>query len=350
MPLYEITDNGLVRHESASFEALELYERDDLQRLLRDDISVFDDQLLVVAEEFDRWEATRRRIDLLAIDREGHLVVIELKRTEEGGHMDLQAVRYAAMVSDMRFEDIVNAYADHLEKHRPDEDVDARSELSRWLSAGEGEDDDVFISSDVRILLVSADFGREITTAVLWLNRFEGMDIRCVRLVPYRLDNRVLLDIQQVLPLPEAADYQVQVRRKQKQQESARTTGRDHTRYQIVADGDVLPQEYFKRQTVRVMVQQLVERGVPARSIGEVLRGRFRSIVGEAGDGDALVAAFRAEDSRFDPVRWFVEYPITQDGRTWVLSNQWGTQTEGTLRALSQAFPEAKVTFRPAGS
>ncbi len=60
------------------------------------------------------------------------------------------------------------------------------------------------ISTDVRIMLVSADFGREITTAVLWINGFEGMDIRCVRLVPYEIDNKVLLDIQQVLPLPEA--------------------------------------------------------------------------------------------------------------------------------------------------
>ncbi|MFN2506611.1 MAG: hypothetical protein ABR540_20770 [Acidimicrobiales bacterium] len=40
------------------------------------------------------------------------------------------------------------------------------------------------------------------------------MDIRCVRLVPYEIDGKVLLDIQQVLPLPEAADYQVRLRRK----------------------------------------------------------------------------------------------------------------------------------------
>jgi hypothetical protein len=52
----------------------------------------------------------------------------------------------------------------------------------------------------VRILLVSADFGREITTTVLWLNGFEGMDIRCVRLIPYKVADDVLVDIQQVPP------------------------------------------------------------------------------------------------------------------------------------------------------
>ncbi len=41
--------------------------------------------------------------------------------------MDLQAVRYAAMVSDMRFEHIVDAFANHVAKHRPQEDIDARA-------------------------------------------------------------------------------------------------------------------------------------------------------------------------------------------------------------------------------
>jgi hypothetical protein len=65
-----------------------------------------------------------------------------------------------------------------------------------------------------RVILVSADFGREITTAPLWLNRFEGMEIRCVRLVPYEIQGTVFLDIQQVIPLPEVADYQVRLRKK----------------------------------------------------------------------------------------------------------------------------------------
>jgi hypothetical protein len=45
------------------------------------------------------WEDSSRSIDLLCIDKQANLVVIELKRTEDGGHMELQAIRYAAMVS-----------------------------------------------------------------------------------------------------------------------------------------------------------------------------------------------------------------------------------------------------------
>ncbi|HSH58923.1 MAG TPA: hypothetical protein VK988_04630 [Acidimicrobiales bacterium] len=346
MPLYEITEAGLTAQESASFTELEIYERADLQRLLRDKIDVLGEDLLVVAEEFGEWEDARRRIDLLAVDRLGHLVVIELKRTEDGGHMDLQAVRYAAMVSAMRFDEVLSAHTQHVAKHRPEEEVDSRRELLDWFAADEGGEDAV-ISSDVRIVLVSSDFGREITTTVLWLNRFEGMDIRCVRLVPYRLDDRVLLDIQQVVPLPEAADYQVQLRRKETRQARVRSGGRDYTRYHIVVDDQVLPAEK-KRQAVRVMVHHLVERGAAAHSIGAVLGGKFRFVDGEWDGTEAVVTAFRKDDRGFDATRWFVEHAICQDGRTWVLSNHWGGDMEPTLGALARNHPEAQVTFRVA--
>lgn len=76
--------------------------------LVRDDIGVLDDDVIVIAEEFGQWEDARRRIDLLAVDKSGCLVVIELKR-DDGAHMDLQALRYAAMVSSMNFGDVVVA-------------------------------------------------------------------------------------------------------------------------------------------------------------------------------------------------------------------------------------------------
>jgi hypothetical protein len=185
MSLYEIAESGLARQEQASLADLGLREREDLQRLIRDDIGVLDDDLLVVAEEFGQWEDARRRIDLLAVDKTGCLVVIELKR-DDGAHMDLQALRYAAMVSSMNFGDVVVAYEQHLANIEPDAGLDARAELTAFIDTGEAAEPT--ISTDVRIVLVAAEFGRELMTSVLWLNRFEGMDIRCIQLVPYRLE------------------------------------------------------------------------------------------------------------------------------------------------------------------
>ncbi|MEU7994050.1 hypothetical protein AB0B83_01735 [Micromonospora sp. NPDC049060] len=347
MPLYEIDGDRLRRHDAARFAALGIYERDDLQRLLRDDIAVLSPDLLVVAEEFGNWEDSRRRIDLLAVDKTGHLVVIELKRTDDGGHMELQALRYAAMVSAMSFDEVVAAYEDHLSRIRSDEDVDARSELLAWLDLGDSDEAPI-ISSDVRILLVSADFGRELTTAVLWLNRFDGMDVRCVRLIPYRIDGRVLLDIQQVIPLPEAADYQIRVGRKVAEQERRGTDNRDWTRYHIIVEGQVLPDEN-KRRAVRLMIEKLIQRGVPAAAIGGALSpGRFRPIEGEHHGEDEVRVALADQYPGVKVSRWFTEHALVQDGRTWVVRKVWGRNTEPTLTTLRDSFPEAKVGFQQA--
>jgi len=67
--------------------------------------------ILIIAEEFGDWDDSRRRIDLLALDREANIVVIELKRGDTGIHMELQAVRYAAMVSKITFDQAVETYA-----------------------------------------------------------------------------------------------------------------------------------------------------------------------------------------------------------------------------------------------
>ncbi|GHJ56367.1 hypothetical protein Nm8I071_56740 [Nonomuraea sp. TT08I-71] len=347
MPLYEIDGEGLRRHDAARFAALGLYERNDLQRLLRDDIAVLSPDLLVVAEEFGNWEDSRRRIDLLAVDKAGHLVVIELKRTDDGGHMELQALRYAAMVSAMSFDEVVAAYEAHLANTRPEDEVDARSELLNWLDVSDGDEAPI-VSSDVRIMLVSADFGRELTTAVLWLNRFEGMDVRCVRLIPYQIDGRILLDIQQVIPLPEAADYQIRVGRKVIEQERRSSDNRDWTRYHIVVDGQLLPDEN-KRRAVRLMLEKLVERRVPAAAIGKVLTpGRFRPLTGEHHTDEEVRAALAEQYEGVDVSRWFTEHAFVEDGTTWVVRKIWGRNTEPTLNALRDAFSEAGVNFQRA--
>lgn len=347
MPLYEIHDDGLRRHDVARFAALGVYERADLQRLLRGDIGVLGSDLLVIAEEFGNWEDSRRRIDLLAVDKTGHLVVIELKRSDDGGHMELQALRYAAMVSTMSFAEVVSTYEAHLTHVNPDPGVDARTHLLRWLDAADA-DEAPTISSDVRIILVSADFSREVTTTVLWLNRFDRMDVRCVRLVPYEIAGRVLLDIQQVIPLPEAGDYQVRIGRKLAEQE--RSDNRDLTRYQIVVDGHP-SEDLNKRHAVRRMIQCLVDRGIPAAAIGDRLTpGRFRRLNGEHHTEEDVRTALAEQYPGVTVDAWFTEYAIVEDGRTWILRRSWGRSTEPTLITLREAFPQANVTFRHAST
>ena len=116
MALYEFTRDSMVEIPTTTYASLRLKEREDVQRVLREHIEAISPDTLILAEEFGQWEDSKRRIDLLGLDRDGCLVVIELKRTDDGGHMELQALRYAAMVSTMTFDQAVEAHREYLEK------------------------------------------------------------------------------------------------------------------------------------------------------------------------------------------------------------------------------------------
>ena len=108
MAIYQVTDNEIKTISRTTFSESGLKEREDLQRLLKHQIEIISPDTLVVAEEFGEWDESKRRIDLLGINKSGNLVVIELKRTEDGGHMELQALRYASMISTLTFSKLVS--------------------------------------------------------------------------------------------------------------------------------------------------------------------------------------------------------------------------------------------------
>lgn len=111
MSLFRVSSDKLEPVSRTTFAAESLLERKDLQRLLRRDITPIADDIMVIAEEYGEWEESNRRIDLLCLSKDAGLVVVEIKRTEDGGHMELQAIRYAAMVSSMTLEQVIQAHA-----------------------------------------------------------------------------------------------------------------------------------------------------------------------------------------------------------------------------------------------
>ncbi len=350
--LYAIEGKALIEQKVMAFSALNICERSGLQPLIRAHPDALGEDLLIIAEEFCSWEDSRRRVDLLALDRDARLVVIELKRTDDGGHMELQALRYAAMVSAMTFDEVVAAYSESRAGDAGSTAIDPRAEVASFIGRSEDEGA-IEIATDVRIILVSADFGREITTTVLWLNNFDGMDIRCVRLAPYRLDGRVYVDIQQVIPLPEAQDYQVKLRRKEVARERSKNAseGRDMTHYHIIVHGTE-SEALGKRHAALRMVTELSRAGVPYEQMAPLLfPGALRNVPGLISESDALLSALQSDHPIADPRRrYFVEHPLPdpEGNRTWVLSTQWRADTADILRRLSMEFPDKGVTLRVA--
>ena len=352
MPIYEFASEEIRPLPPTTFSREKLDERRDLQRLLRANIEVVSPDTLVIAEEFDDWEDSNRRIDLLGIDSDANLVVIELKRTEDGGHMELQAIRYAAMVSTMTFDQAVYSLGRYLAKIES-ADADARAVLLSFLGWDE-PDEDAF-AQDVRIVLASADFSLELTTSVLWLIE-RGIDIRCVRLQPYDFDSRVLVDAQQIIPLLEMAEYQVRVTEKKRKEREARSHIRDWTRYDVTLGGHKLKGQW-KRRVIYQTFRHLVENGIAPDKVAEHCgpqgKRAFLSVDGEVTGKDFHLRASEvraSEGHEFFPKRFFSNEDelVHFDGRTYAFSSQWGGKDwEQAMANLRAAFPDQGIEFKP---
>lgn len=165
MAIFELSSTSIRQIDRTTFAEEKVTERYDLQRLLRQSIEHISPDTMILDEEYGSFEGSLRRIDLLGLTRDAELVVIELKRTEGGGHLELQAIRYAAMISAMTFDDAVEAHRHYLAKNGQ-EDEDPRQNIVAFL----GQGPDPLLSETVRIVLAAADFSPEVTTTVLWLN------------------------------------------------------------------------------------------------------------------------------------------------------------------------------------
>lgn len=340
MAIFEVTETEIRPIPQTNFAKEGLKERSDLQRLLRQGIHHISPDTMVLAEEFGSWDESLRRIDLLGLDKECRLVVIELKRTDDGGHMELQAIRYAAMVSSMTFDQAVVAHRGYLDA-QGQSDVDAQSNILTFL--GVAPDERPALSQSVRIVLAAADFKKEITTAVLWLNA-QGLDIRCVRMRPHAYAaGKVLLDIQQVLPLPEAAEYQIAIQQKAAEVQAERGRQmRDFTKYNLQV-GLSKYERLSKRDFAFYVMQEAIRRGFKPEQIHEAMPWKTSSLlVGIDGELDAAAYAQKLSELGKDPRRYF----SAQDelfhvaGRTYALTNQWGTSVEDVVKALIHLMGE----------
>lgn len=336
--LYDLAGARLTPVHTTRFRDEAILERQHLQAAIRDHIEVLGNDLLVVAEEFGEFEDANRRIDLLCVDRSARLVVVELKRTDDGSYMELQALRYAAMVSVMTFAELVQTYARHLRATgSEDSDIEsAQAALMDWVE--DSDDDEPLIGREVRLILVSAGFSPEVTTTVLWLNEFYGLDIRCIRLSPYKYDGRVLLDVQQVIPLPEAAELTVRLKRREAAvKKAAAENTKDYTKFVITSPRRTTP-PLPKRKAMLEMVQELHAAGIDCPTIANVLPARkFRAIEGTASGDDVWPALVTAHGLNPDQDRrWYLQAPFHENGQTWVLNNNWGLGTEEYLASLAE--------------
>ena len=367
MAIYKLNKQDNVNNISPltrnTFADCGVNETKDLQPALASCPSAIEEiapNTLIISEEYGigRLMGSNRRIDLLGVDKHANIVVIELKRTEEGGDAELQAIRYAAMMATVTFEDIAEIYGEHLKKQKLTQEVEsdfdyldeAKQRLLEHLDWEEPKEEE--FGQQVKIVLASAGFSPELTTAVIWLNE-SGLDIRCVRLHPYRhgpsdppnpASEEILLDIQTIIPLPETSDYQIARRNKQQGENRSRTLRKTRPKYDLQ-----IASQHFTGLSGRDIVRKLLEF---AKQDSAVSRATMKSILGgKHFNGERLVSDDIKERLRDDTLvhqpykRFFHEDDeiFHEEEGTYIFSNQW--RIEDAVSAANQfkvEFPQSE--------
>ena len=178
-------------------------ERRDIQEWIAANPSILGEDLLIIGKEFSDFDRVNERLDLLAVDPTGKLVIIELKRDDSGADAYWQAIKYASYFQKTSAEEIV----DILANYDGSSSGEAEAKLLRHLN----EDDLNILNNDQRIILASHRFAREVTSAALWLNGKSPNLITCVQLTPYQDGESMYVHANTIIPVPGAEDYMVQV-------------------------------------------------------------------------------------------------------------------------------------------
>lgn len=212
MYVYEKKNNKLLPIEEASYHEHTIMERKHLERWVMDHPQLLGEDLLVLTNEYSKFDKTKERLDVLCLDRAGKIVIVELKREDSGKTVEFQALKYAAYCSTLTLADVISIRKDFLASASIDKsDEEIRDEVLGFIDNSEFEE----VDDKPRIIITAKEFRPEVTATVMWLRKF-GLDISCVKLTPYEISKDLIGLVSTILiPLPEAIEYVMQVERKE---------------------------------------------------------------------------------------------------------------------------------------
>ena len=156
---------------------------------------------------------------MLALDKKRRLVIIENKLDDSGRDVVWQALKYVAFCSTLTKSELIDIYQQYL--NRWHQGTDAKKNLCEFLDVEDLDDTILNGGSDQRLVLVAANFRKEVTATALWLIE-HGIQAQCFRVIPYNHENELFIDFQQIIPTPEAADYMIGMVKKEEEEKSAK--------------------------------------------------------------------------------------------------------------------------------
>ncbi len=221
--MYILENNKITKIEETTFKELGMKEA-HVEELLRQNVEMLcddEDSMLIVGQQVTNESSGRS--DLTAIDNEGNVVLIEIKRDKKDIEhrreaFEFQAIRYAASFATLHTveEFIQEVYAPYVENHKNEfkdckthTSVEiAQRELSNFFNGNDLSLED--FNKKQRIILVASDFDDQTLSAVAWLNS-NSVDISCYQIQLNKSNDKVFINMKKVLPIDDYNDYLVNI-------------------------------------------------------------------------------------------------------------------------------------------
>lgn len=209
MYLINPENNSIQKVKTATFKELGFKEREHLQEWIAKNPACLNEELLIIQKEFSGFNDTNERLDLLALDKQGNLVIIENKLDDSGRDVTWQVLKYASYCSSLSTDDITkifNTYLGDNSAKEKFEDFFESEDYEEKLNAGNSQ----------RIMMVSGSFRKEVTSTVLWLMNY-GLRIQCFKATPFKMNESILINFEQVIPIKEAEDFIISMAQKNRE-------------------------------------------------------------------------------------------------------------------------------------
>lgn len=204
--------NRVKKLDSQKFKEANFEERKNLQEWIANEPNIFNEELLIIQKEFDGFDNTQERLDLLALDKDGNLVLIENKLDDTGRDVTWQALKYASYCSTLKNDQVKDVFQKYLGTQKNAEEL-----IANFLN--KKSFDEVDLNNEQRIILVAGSYRKEVTSTVLWLRNKYLLNIKCFEVSLSSLNGQYILDIEQIIPAKkEVDDYMISISDKNREE------------------------------------------------------------------------------------------------------------------------------------
>ncbi|MAG13116.1 MAG: hypothetical protein CMN78_00790 [Spirochaetales bacterium] len=211
---YDSETNSLIEIRETTFREKSILEKDHIEEWIRKQPDLLGEDLLVISHEYDKFD-TSDRLDLLALDKDGKLVIIELKRDKSGSSVDFQCLKYCSYCSQLSPQDIIELFSDYLAKDNISNDpVDL---ITDFLEIPQGNEDSLndILNNSQRFIIVGKEINKRILSVCAWLYE-NNIEAKCLNIVPYENERgEIYIDIDQIIPPFKIGDFYIQKKESQ---------------------------------------------------------------------------------------------------------------------------------------